>query len=203
MAETSARHPLRVNLIELLRQPGARRTINTSIDRATLADHVALDGHLGAEPSADRVRVIGDIEVTGAVESGTDDVVASLEVCTRWDALCRRCLAPVTDLSVSTVREYFSPEGHSGSSTDDVIVIEGDRLDLEPIVIEYAVLDLPPSPVCRDDCPGLCPGCGAELATTSCNCDTEVRDDRWSALDELRHQLGTDDGAGAGEDSSR
>ena len=203
MAEPGVRHPLRVNLIELLRQPGARRTINASIDRASLSGHMALDGHLGAEPSADRVRVIGDIEVTGAVESGTDDVVASLEVRTRWDALCRRCLTPVSDLSVSTVREYFSPEGRTGSSTDDVIVVEGDRLDLEPIVIEYAVLDLPPSPVCRDDCPGLCPGCGVELATMSCSCDTEVRDDRWSALDELRLQLGGDDSAGAGEDSSR
>ena len=203
MAEAGVRHPLRVNLIELLRQPGARRTINASIDRASLSGHMALDGHLGAEPSADRVRVIGDIEVTGAVESGTDDVVASLEVRTRWDALCRRCLTPVSDLSVSTVREYFSPEGRTGSSTDDVIVVEGDRLDLEPIVIEYAVLDLPPSPVCRDDCPGLCPGCGVELATMSCSCDTEVRDDRWSALDELRLQLGGDDSAGAGEDSSR
>ena len=203
MAEPGVRHPLRVNLIELLRQPGARRTINASIDRASLSGHMALDGHLGAEPSADRVRVIGDIEVTGAVESGTDDVVASLEVRTRWDALCRRCLTPVSDLSVSTVREYFSPEGRTGSSTDDVIVVEGDRLDLGPIVIEYAVLDLPPSPVCRDDCPGLCPGCGVELATMSCSCDTEVRDDRWSALDELRLQLGGDDSAGAGEDSSR
>jgi len=203
VAEAGVRHPLRVNLIELLRQPGARRTINASIDRASLSGHMALDGHLGAEPSADRVRVIGDIEVTGAVESGTDDVVASLEVRTRWDALCRRCLTPVSDLSVSTVREYFSPEGRTGSSTDDVIVVEGDRLDLGPIVIEYAVLDLPPSPVCRDDCPGLCPGCGVELATMSCSCDTEVRDDRWSALDELRLQLGGDDSAGAGEDSSR
>ena len=39
----------------------------------------------------------------------------------------------------------------------------GDLLDLEPVLRDAVVLDLPLAPVCRDDCPGLCPQCGFRL----------------------------------------
>lgn len=209
VSASGSRHPLRVNLVELLRQPGARRDVDTTICIDDLAAHPAMADHLGGEPSADRVRVVADIAVTGTVESGTDDVVVTLTACTQWDALCRRCLSPVQSTTTSAFREYYAIDGTRSRSDDEVIAVTDDRVDLEPVVVEYVALDLPVSPVCRADCPGLCVECGAELATMSCECDTEVIDERWAALDGLREALSSTDDAGpadepgAAADSSR
>ncbi|MGA1333101.1 MAG: hypothetical protein ACO31D_08090 [Ilumatobacteraceae bacterium] len=43
--------------------------------------------------------------------------------------------------------------------------------------------------MCRNDCPGLCPQCGADRATAKCSCVVETRDERWAALDALRGKL--------------
>ena len=47
-------------------------------------------------------------------------------------------------------------------------------------------LDAPATPLCRDDCAGLCPQCGADLNTGSCDCAPVAADPRWSALDQLK-----------------
>ena len=64
--------------------------------------------------------------------------------------------------------------------------IEHGQLDLGPMVREEVLLGVPDAPLCRDDCPGLCPVCGADLHADPCDCDTAVRDERWAALDQLR-----------------
>jgi uncharacterized protein len=52
-------------------------------------------------------------------------------------------------------------------------------------VRDALLLDLPVAPLCRDDCAGLCPSCGADLNRAACNCDLTVPDPRWDALREL------------------
>ena len=59
--------------------------------------------------------------------------------------------------------------------------IEHGQLDLAPMVREEVLLGVPEAPLCRPDCPGLCPTCGADLQTGPCGCSTEVRDERWAA----------------------
>ena len=54
------------------------------------------------------------------------------------------------------------------------------------MVREDVLLGVPDAPLCRADCPGLCPVCGADLADGPCDCDTTVRDERWAVLDQLR-----------------
>ncbi len=65
----------------------------------------------------------------------------------------------------------------------------GDTLDLQEIVREELMLSLPSKPLCRADCKGICPGCGAELNEAECTC-APVVDDRWSALAALKGRLG-------------
>jgi uncharacterized protein len=60
------------------------------------------------------------------------------------------------------------------------------QIDLGPMVREEVLLAIPDAPLCRPDCPGLCPSCGAELADGPCGCDPVVRDERWAVLDQLR-----------------
>ena len=51
---------------------------------------------------------------------------------------------------------------------------------------DAVVLDLPLAPVCRDDCPGLCPQCGANRNDTACECAEDVGDLRLSVLRTLK-----------------
>jgi uncharacterized protein len=52
----------------------------------------------------------------------------------------------------------------AGGSEDDGYLLEGDLLDLEPALRDALVLELPLSPLCAADCPGLCSTCGIRLA---------------------------------------
>ena len=54
------------------------------------------------------------------------------------------------------------------------------------MVREEVLLGVPDAPLCRPDCAGLCPTCGADRNVGPCDCDTAVRDERWAALDQLR-----------------
>ena len=59
--------------------------------------------------------------------------------------------------------------------------MNGDLIDLEPALRDAVVLALPLQPLCRDDCPGLCPECGARLADDPGHAHDAV-DPRWAAL---------------------
>jgi len=58
-------------------------------------------------------------------------------------------------------------------------------LDLSDDLRESILLVLPPHPVCRDDCKGLCSGCRINLNQDSCTCEKETGDLCWSELKNL------------------
>ena len=59
---------------------------------------------------------------------------------------------------------FYYYERSPGEDDEDVLLLEGDLLDLEPVLRDAVVLALPLSPLCSDDCAGLCARCGARLA---------------------------------------
>jgi uncharacterized protein len=72
---------------------------------------------------------------------------------------------------------------------DEVRYLDGDLLDLEPAFRDAVVLALPMSPLCREDCPGLCAECGAPLADAGPgHRHDEAVDPRWAALQQLGDQ---------------
>ncbi len=60
------------------------------------------------------------------------------------------------------------------------------ELDLAGPLREQFLLSVPEYPVCREDCRGLCPGCGANLNVEACRCSGESSDPRWAPLRALR-----------------
>jgi len=62
----------------------------------------------------------------------------------------------------------------------------GDEVDLAPLVGEQAILALPTRAVCREDCKGLCPTCGANRNTDPCSCTTKEPDPRLAVLARAR-----------------
>jgi uncharacterized metal-binding protein YceD (DUF177 family) len=86
------------------------------------------------------------------------------------------------DLEVDIQQLYVYP-GHENEADDDEIGrLVDDYIDLEPLLRDAVVLALPLAPVCRDDCPGLCPDCGARLADVEPDHGHEQVDPRWAAL---------------------
>jgi uncharacterized protein len=112
----------------------------------------------------------GGLRVTGALEAP-------------WHGVCRRCSVPVLGLSQVRVAERFVDE--RGPGDDEAYLVENDFVDLAPMVHDAILLDLPLAPLCREDCRGLCPTCGADWNEESCDCPAPL-DPRWATLDELR-----------------
>jgi uncharacterized protein len=164
---------------ELGRRPGSQRTIRLE---APAPDDLGTD-LLGVPAGA-----LLDLRLR--LESVMEGVLVSGQVLAPLAGECGRCLDPVVStLEVDWQELYAYPE--SEATEDEAARLDGDYLDLEPPLRDAVVLALPLTPLCRDDCPGLCPVCGADLQTGPCECTTAVRDERWAALDALR-DLGTD-----------
>ncbi|MGI9646249.1 MAG: YceD family protein [Ilumatobacteraceae bacterium] len=160
--------PLRVNAVELLRQPGAERAIDVTIE---------------AEPlEVEHERLAGDLSVALRLESVNDGILVTGTVSAPWSGSCRRCLEELSGTATAEVDELYQRE----ITDQDAFAIESNQLDLVPLTREAILLELDAERVCRDECAGLCPVCGIDRNDHSCDCVTDVRDERWAALDALR-----------------
>jgi uncharacterized protein len=159
--------PLRVNAVELLRQPGATQEITFAVEAAPLG--------------VDHERLSGDVDVDLKLEALNDGIRVTGTVSAPWSTECRRCLADISGIAVAEIVELYQHE----LLDPDAFLLEANQLDLSPMVREAILLELDLERVCRDDCAGLCPACGIDRNETECSCDTTVNDNRWSALDDL------------------
>jgi uncharacterized protein len=109
-----------------------------------------------------------------------------VEVVTTDD--CRRCLRPVSEpIRVDIDEVYQTATPGRTEVTDGITLLESEALDLTPVVRDAVLLALAGPPLlCDPGCAGLCPVCGEDRNQIACSCDTEVKDLRWSALDQLR-----------------
>ena len=73
---------------------------------------------------------------------------------------------------------------------DDAIIFDGQELDLVDIIEQTLDFKIPASVLCKEDCKGLCQGCGANLNIEACSCnesanDEEIIDPRFAKLKDL------------------
>lgn len=108
---------------------------------------------------------------------------------------CSRCLAPFSQPVGGEVAVTFAPpaklaEGdHQHELTQDELEIQPlvqGGADLRGVIAEQIHLSLPLKPLCREDCPGICPHCGGAGADGSCGCAPAGADSRWEALKKLK-----------------
>ena len=81
----------------------------------------------------------------------------------------------------------------SEASEDEASRLEGDLIDLEPLLRDAVVLDLPFQPLCREDCAGVVLDCGANLNDDPDHDHEAPIDPRWAALGKLRRPDGEDE----------
>ncbi len=91
---------------------------------------------------------------------------------------CVRCLEDAPVEVDGEVEGYFLLPGHEPDPNDedaqDYELLGEDRvIDLEPLLLSAISLSLPFSPLCDEDCQGLCPKCGANLNEGTCSCEAD------------------------------
>jgi uncharacterized protein len=100
---------------------------------------------------------------------------------------CHRCLEEaVVELDIA-VQEFHTLDPELATDEDMVspYLSDDDQLDTDRMASDAVILAMPVQVLCRDDCLGLCPRCGANLNEGPCSCPPEQPDERWSKLREL------------------
>lgn len=169
---------MRVPVTDLVRRPGATRTVLRDVDAGTVTDDDLLaevDGPLGLD--LDLESVVEGILVRGTLAFDLRDA-------------CARCLAPVETRHRVVVAELFVDPGRRDP---DVEVDPGyeiapdlDAIDLSTLIRDTVSMAAPVRVLCRRDCRGLCPECGADRNVADCG-HRQVRhgDPRWAKLADL------------------
>ena len=109
------------------------------------------------------------------------------------DLPCRRCLGDASGHVSEEAHLIFAEAGSEELQDDPDVYLLDDRrpeLDLRPALREQWLLHVPGFALCRVDCQGLCPTCGADLNVEPCGCASSAADPRWEGLRSARSGRG-------------
>ncbi|WP_343708515.1 DUF177 domain-containing protein [Mycobacterium sp.] len=178
--------PLVVNIARLGRRPGAM---------FALRETVVNPARIGLDLAG--IAADAPLDLDFRVESVSEGVLVSGTVSAPLTGECSRCLTPFHEQIQVDLTELFAYSDSLTRATteeDEVGLVVADTVDLEQPIIDAVGLELPFSPVCRHDCPGLCTTCGIALATADPGHHHDEIDPRWSKLTTM---LGDNSGAGS------
>ncbi|WP_372491633.1 YceD family protein [Gordonia zhenghanii] len=119
------------------------------------------------------------------LESVTEGVLVSGTVSAGTQGQCGRCLDPMDDsvsVYLTELFAYLDSETDKTTDDEDVERIVDEEIDLEQTIIDAIATELPLTPVCRPDCPGLCQVCGVRLADAEPDHGHDIIDPRWAKL---------------------
>lgn len=155
---------------ELGRRAGAMKVVHTSVPApADLGIDV-----IGVPPGS-------PVELDLRLEAVVEGVLVTGTATVELRGQCVRCLEDISTTMEVDIQELFvHPE--SEAEEDEASRLEGDLLDLEPLLRDGVVLDLPFQPLCREDCQGLCVDCGVNLNEHPDHTHEAPLDPRWEKL---------------------
>jgi uncharacterized protein len=171
------RSPMVLDTRDLPRSPGAMRVVERVITAPK---------DLGLELI--RVPEGSDLALSVRLESVSEGVLASGHVQGPLVGECGRCLRGIDAALDVTFQELYAYQHSTTDETadeDEVGRIQGDLINLEPALRDAVVLALPNHPLCREDCPGLCPECGTPWDELPEDHEHDQVDPRWAALKQI------------------
>lgn len=124
-----------------------------------------------------------------------EEVRVKGRVYTELQTECDRCLGLASFPIDAPFDLFYRPAESADTGEEEVAIDEGEAemgfyempgLVLEDILREQVLLQLPMQRVCREDCKGICPVCGANRNESGCHCEGKLGDDRWNALKDLK-----------------
>ncbi|MFZ4371677.1 MAG: YceD family protein [Mycobacterium sp.] len=172
--------PLVIDVSRLGRRPGSMMTVDQRVPSPV---RIGLD-LIAIEPGA-------EMDLDLRFEAVSEGVLVSGTVFAPTRGECARCLGPITgDVEIALTELFAYPDSITESTTesDEVGRVIDQTVDLAQPIIDAVGLALPFVPVCAQDCPGLCPQCGAAMATAEAGHHHELIDPRWAKLAAMRPQ---------------
>jgi uncharacterized protein len=123
------------------------------------------------------------LELEVQLEEVSEGILVTASVVAPLAGECARCLDEFASTAEVSFQELFTNSG--GGSGDDGYLLDGDLLDLEAALRDAVVLELPLSPLCAADCPGLCSMCGVRLADAGPGHGHPIDGGVWAVLRDL------------------
>ena len=137
-------------------------------------------------------RLLGPLEVDLAYSRTGDEIYFHGRAAASGEGTCVRCLEPYP-IELQVPCEFvLTPAVEDDSALElhaedlSLSVYSGDEIDLRPLVEEQLILALPTRALCRDDCLGLCPTCGANRNVDPCACQPVPADPRLAVIRDLK-----------------
>lgn len=157
-------------MIDLSRLPQEGLRLEGRIDR------LALEGWAGADG-------LQELNYAVLVMPSGGDIFLEVKGTAAWEGRCSRCLEPFeqplmveSQFLGSKDPELVARGSHTLGTQDlDVVFMPEPELDELALVREQFELQVPMSPLCREDCQGLCPSCGKNWNKGKCTCRPEFQ----------------------------
>ena len=138
-------------------------------------------------------RVTGPVRVAISYYRAGTEVFVSGEAIVATTASCARCAEEFAGAESRPFRYVLAPRSIGDGADSDLrgeeleySLYDGEEIDLTPLIREQVLLALAERPLCREDCRGLCPRCGANLNESQCACPVETFDPRLAVLRTLK-----------------
>ena len=107
----------------------------------------------------------------------------SARVTAKLDTVCARCMKEISEDVDFSFSERIACK--DSQEDDDVILLEGSEVDVADLALNNFITISPMKYLCKEDCKGLCPHCGADRNQTECGCETDAVDPRFDVLNDL------------------
>ncbi len=172
---------MQVNLSELFSQDGKEKdyTVEIEMDAYRVAD--------GAYPFVSKEPVVLHVE-----NLGDRRLLITGEMRFSLSIPCSRCLEPVVypfDLVIESEADMQKTDEERASDLDEQPYISGYNLDIDQLLSNELLLNLPMKVLCREDCKGICNRCGMNLNEGTCSCDRSSPDPRMSVIQDIFKQF--------------
>ena len=151
---------MKLDLKSIVEVPGASLSFERQLDLTDWEWN-------GAKP------VTAPVAVCGTVRNMAGALILNANMNTCLSLRCDRCnrtFSREKDVSYETLLATDLENGEN----DEIILLEDDQLELDELMTDVFLLSLDTKNLCKEDCQGLCPGCGADLNTEPCRCKKEV-----------------------------
>ena len=140
----------------------------------------AFPSEYGGAVASSGLEFSGHIDVEVIVDKMGEELFVRADVRAAVRAVCARCLVECDVPVAAHFEALYVPESERDAAdsrasqaegeSQRILYYSGGLLDLAEQTIEAVALAVPMKPLCRDDCRGLCPHCGADLNETKCTC---------------------------------
>jgi uncharacterized protein len=159
-----------IDISDILKELGGRKSVDVELDLSDV-------DFLG-----ENYKFVSPVTVKGYVSNNGESFILRADCSAKVQTQCGRCMKDIVVPVDFSVDENLMQNNGEEIADEDVIVFDGTAFELDEIIVDDFLLNVNGRYLCKDDCKGLCPKCGADLNEGDCGCEEDNIDPRWAGL---------------------